>query len=290
MFLSGNFLSVSVFQNVVGIPSPVKRSYSSIKIYGNATIDKLQIKNIEVDNTTLQNIIITDKLVWTPDTIALCEFENSLLAGNIADLDSPVTNWQISRRESNSSVLKNLGIVDVSVNEFVDYECQANKNYVYEVYGINDTQISEPFITNSIDTSGIYGWFLVGNDVDGSTYVYKMDLNLDFGGYQNEEDFTEHNTYTKFNAFSVGERRFLRGTLSAIAGEISLDGNQLIQPVDYIDILRNRIQDISTKILKSRKGEIFKVKTHGFSATPVDNGIMSQPYIIKFDFIQCAEI
>lgn len=289
MFLSGVFLGINSFQNVVGVPSPVKRSYSTVKIYGNSTIDKLQIKNKEIDNETLKNIIITDNLKWTPDTITMCEFENNLLAGNIVNLDSPVTHWQISRRESDSSVLKNLGIIDVNINEFIDYETQQGKKYIYEVYALNDNQISEGFVTEEIETD-YWGWYLIGNDKDGSTYVYYLDLNVEFGGYQNEEDFTEHPTYTQFNSFSKGERNFLRGTLSAIAGEISTNTNELLQTIDYIDTLRTRIQDISTKILKSRKGEIFKVKTRGYTATPLHNGIQSQPYIVKFDFIQCEDI
>ena len=289
MFLSGNFLSVGVFQNVIRVPSPVLRNYSSVKIYGNAVIDKLQIKNKEVDNATLQNIIITDTLKWTPETVAMCEFENNLLAGNVVGLDSPVTHWQISRRESNSSILKNLGIVDVSNIEFTDYTCQQGKKYVYEIYAVNDSQVSEGFVTDEIEMN-FWGWFLIGNDPDGSTYVYNLNLNVDFGGYQNDEDFTEYETYQEFNAFSVGKRNFLRGSLSAITGDISTNTGELLQPVDYIETLRNRIQDISTKILKSRKGEIFKVKTHAFSAVPVDNGIEIQPYIVKFDFIECEKI
>jgi hypothetical protein len=289
MFLSGSFLGLSTFQNVVGISSPIKRSYQRVKIYGNATIDKLQIKNKEIDNETLKNIIITDKLKWTPNTIALCEFENNLIAGNIVNLDSPVTHWQISRRESGSSVLKTIGKVEVGTTEFIDYTCQQGKKYIYEIYGINDTQMSEPFITEEIETD-FWGWYLIGNDQDSSTYVYMLDLDVNFDGYQVEEDITEHPTYLQFNAFSKGQRQFVRGTLSAIAGEISSSTGELLQPSEYITTLQDRIQDISTKILKSRKGEIYKVKTHGFKATPVNNGIMSQPYIVQFNFVQCEKI
>ena len=289
MFLSGLFLGVSYFQNVVGIPSPVKKVYDSIQVFGGATIDKLQIENIEIDNETLTNIAISDRLIWNPTTILLAEFENNLIAGNVANLDSPVTKWQISRRESNSSVLKILGIVDVGVTEFVDYLCQANKTYIYEVNALTDTQISEAFVSEETNMS-FYGWFLIGNDLDGSTYVYKMDLNVDFGGFQTEEDMTEYSTYIQYNAFAKGNRRFRRGTLTAIAGEIYSNGNSILQSVDYIDELQIRIQDISTKTLKSRKGDILKVKTKGFSVTPLNNGIESQPYIVKFDFIECESV
>lgn len=38
----------------------MRRAYTKIKVYGNATINKLQIKNYEIDNMTLQNRIITE--------------------------------------------------------------------------------------------------------------------------------------------------------------------------------------------------------------------------------------
>jgi len=289
LFLSGSFIGVSFFQNIVGIPSPSPKIYDKLKIYGNATIDKLQIENIEIDNEILTNIAISDRLIWNPTTILLAEFENNLIAGNVANLDSPVTKWQISRIESDSSVLKILGAVDVGVTEFTDFSCQQNKIYEYQINALNSDQISEPFLTDEIEMN-FYGWFLIGNDLDGSTYVYMLDLNVDFGGFQTEEDMTEYSTYTQFNAFAKGNRRFRRGTLTAIAGEISSNDSSILQSVDYVDELQIRIQDISTKTLKSRKGDILKVKTKGFSVTPLNNGIESQPYIVKFDFIECESI
>jgi len=159
LFLSGLFLGVNYFQNVAGTPSPVKKIYDSIQIFGGATIDKLQIENIEIDNETLTNIAISDRLIWNPTTILLAEFENNLIAGNVANLDSPVTQWQISRRESNSSVLKILGTVDVGVTEFVDFSCQQNK--IYELNVACEQEIlagfysscrgTQEFFTNSRD-------------------------------------------------------------------------------------------------------------------------------------------
>ena len=287
MFLSGLFLGVSYFQNVVGIPSPVKKVYDSIQVFGGATIDKLQIENIEIDNETLTNIAISDRLIWNPTTILLAEFENNLIAGNVANLDSPVTQWQISRRESNSSVLKILGTVDVGVTEFVDFSCQQNKIYEYQINALNSDQISEPFLADEIEMN-FYGWFLIGNDLDGSTYVYKMDLNVSSGSLTNDEDFTENLSYTKYNSFSKGTRNFLRGSIQALVGDISSE-NGIVQSVDFTDTLRNRIQDITTKTLKNRKGELWRVKTHNYSATQINDGIDQQLYLINFDFIQCED-
>ena len=133
-----------------------------------------------------------------------------------------------------------------------------------------------------------YGWFLIGNDLDGSTYVYKMDLNVSSGSLTNDEDFTENLSYTKYNSFSKGTRNFLRGSIQALVGDISSE-NGIVQSVDFTDTLRNRIQDITTKTLKNRKGELWRVKTHNYSATQINDGIDQQLYLINFDFIQCED-
>lgn len=285
MFLSGSFLGISVFRKLEDIP--IRRKYNKVRIYGSSTIDKLQILNKELTNTEIQNINTTDALKWNVNTLALSEFEGNLVAGNIANSD-PIIKWQVTRREQYSDTLKILDTIDVSRINYIDYTCQQNKDYIYDIFPLTESQIGIQLESEVINTN-FYGWYLVGNDADGTTFVYHLDLNLQFGGYTTEEDYVEYKTYGQYNAFAKGKRKFRRGTIEAIAGSISSDGG-LLQSIDYIKDLENRIQDISTKILKSRKGEIMKVKTHGFSAVPVENGISSQPYVCKFEFVECEEM
>jgi hypothetical protein len=289
LYLSGSFLGLSVFQKVEDIP--IRRVYSKIRIYGSGTVDNLQILDKELTNTEIEDIDTSEELGWTSNTLLLAKFDGNLIAGNIdsGEIVETVENWQITRRESDSSVLTVLDTIDVSELSFVDYTCQQDKNYIYDVFPLTDTQICQVLETEEIETD-FWGWYLIGTDSDDTTYVYHLDLNVSFGGYQTEEDFTEYENFTQFNAFAKGLRKFIRGSLSAIAGTITTSTGDFLQTVDYIYDLQNRIQDISTKILKSRKGEIYKVKTHGFTANPVNDGIKSQPYIIKFDFIECENV
>ena len=287
MFLSGSLLGISVFEQAQS--KPVARQYSKIKVYGNATIDKLHVRSTALDNTTLQNIILTDQSQWTPDTLLLARFENNLGGGNIVSLTESITNWQVNRTDTSSNVLKVLGTVDVSQTSYVDYTAQANKTYQYEVFGLSTNQISEGLLSSQILTN-FYGHYIIGQDSNGTTYAYKLDLNASLGSVTNNEDFTEYPSYTKYNSYAKGQRNYLSGTISAIAGDIQSNTGEILQTPDYIDTLRNRIQDISTKYLKTRKGEVYLVKTHNFSMQVLDNGIGSQPYIVQFDFAQCADL
>jgi len=285
MFFSGNFLGVSSFQKVVGIPSPVLRSYTSVKVYGNATIDKLQIKNEEIDNTTLQNTAIAENLVWTPKTLLMAEFENNLIGGNVSGLDSPLTHWQVSRRESGSSILKNLGTVNVGVTEFIDYEAQPFKTYEYQINALNSEQVSEAFVTDEIDMN-FYGYYLVSED---EGLAYKFDLNVKSGNNEYVEDIVIHDNYTQYPAISIGKRKYLKTSIQAICGEVDINGF-LQQSVDYIDTLKDFVLNGKNKLWKTRKGGIHKVFTHNFKYQNLDDGIEQQIMIVSFDIVEVADV
>ena len=286
MYLSGAILGLSTFRQSSDLPA--KRAYTSIKVYGNAIIDKLHIRSKEFTGTQLADIIVTDTLKWTPSTLLMCEFEDTLGGGNIANVTNSIIKWQITRKESETDVLTILDTVDVSEISYIDYESQTFKTYVYDVFALSSDEISEPLETGEIYNDS-FGWFLIGTDNDGTIYSYKFDLQVASNTLTTEEDFTEYSSYTQYNAFAKGARNFVRGSISFLAGEIETDGT-LSQTVDYVSILKNRIQNSTTKTLKSRKGEIWKVKTHGFSATQLNDDIGDQPQMLGFDFIECESV
>ena len=98
-----------------------------------------------------------------------------------------------------------------------------------------------------------------------------------------------YDTYNKYNTFTKGKRDFASGTLQLLLGEVQCD-NGFLQAVDYLNDFRTRIMDNTTKILKSRKGEIYKVKTHNLKISPFEGAIKSQPYLVSFEFIECEEV
>jgi len=285
MILSGLFLGVSYFQKVVGIPSPIPKTYTSLKIYGASTIDKLQIKNIEVDNTTLQNTIITDSAIWGPNHILLAEFENNLIGGNVANLDSPVTHWQISRRESGSDVLKILNTVPVGTTEFIDYLCQQGKTYIYEVNAINANQISEAFVTEAVEMD-FFGYYLVSED---EGLVYKFDLNVTSGANEYAEDVTFYDGFGKYPAKTIGQRKYLKTSVSAICATVDING-QLLQSVEYMNSLRDFITNGKSKIYKTRKGSIHRVFTHNYKEPIWNDAIGQQIQVVTFDIVEDADV
>jgi hypothetical protein len=287
MYLSGIFLGYSVFEHVnATAATPV--AYARIKFLGNCTIDNVHIVNEVLTDAEIDAKVITANDTWTNTTLALATFESgSIGAGNITNLNEALVGWDVYRKVVGETTLTKVGTVDPTETHIIDYFTQANKNYQYVIYPFTTNQLGEPILSNEI-LADYYGWYLIGTDDDDTIYVYNFDLNLDFKGYDYAEDFNEYETYTKYNAFSKGSRNFIKGSITAIAGDLDTS-DQFDQTIDYLDDMKDRIQSISTKTIKSRKGELYNVKTHALKITPLENKLHSQPYMIEFQFIQCAD-
>jgi len=278
-------LGLSTFQSVEGSNIPLRHTYQKIRIYGNATIDKLQIKNIEMSDEDLQNIIMTDNSIWDINTLAMAEFENDLIAGNISNLINPVTKWQVNRREVSGSTFKVLDVVDVGVSEYIDYSAQHGKNYIYSLFATSENEQSEPLECEEVETD-FFGYYLVDEE-EGK--VYKFDLNVQSGTKQYQEDVTISKSYGKYPTISQGQSRYFSTTLSCICGTVDING-RLQQSINYVDGLREFILNGKQKIFKTRRGEIYKVYTNNYSEQQLDDGIKEQIILVSFDITEVASI
>ena len=278
-------MGLSTFQSVEGSNIPLRHTYQKIRIYGNATIDKLQIKNIEMSDEDLQNIIMTDNSIWDINTLAMAEFENDLIAGNISNLINPVTKWQVNRREVSGSTFKVLDVVDVGVSEYIDYSAQHGKNYIYSLFATSENEQSEPLECEEVETD-FFGYYLVDEE-EGK--VYKFDLNVQSGTKQYQEDVTISKSYGKYPTISQGQSRYFSTTLSCICGTVDING-RLQQSINYVDGLREFILNGKQKIFKTRRGEIYKVYTNNYSEQQLDDGIKEQIILVSFDITEVASI
>jgi len=105
MFLSGSFLGLTDFEYAQATPLP--RAFKRVTIYGgNVIIDKLQIENYEMSDDDLAMLNILNLNKWNPtSTVLSSEFNNTLDGGNVINLTSKVTKWQLYRREVGSETL-----------------------------------------------------------------------------------------------------------------------------------------------------------------------------------------
>jgi hypothetical protein len=279
MYLKGAFLGYSTLQYQPSLPVPIP--YNKITFYGGSTIiDKIHIQNIELTGAQVQAINPIDTISWQPTTVLLANFDTDTLdGGNIISLPDALVGWKIYRTDTSTNISTLINTIAPTEGDYIDYSVAAYKTYFYEIIPYTATTQGSPLTTASIYVD-IFGWYLC--DYDSPSIVYLFDLNLSSNQIENETNVTTYETYTQKPVYSIGQRNYIRGSISCIAGEILSDGT-IYQPVDYLDDLRSFINNGKTKILKSRKGHVWKVITYGMPMKFMDN-IGEQVTEISFNF------
>lgn len=270
------------------IPEP--SSYDKVTFYGGNTnrgghrIDKVYGLNGTMTKAQIDASSYTGfKPQWTLDTYLLCEFDHSFSGGNVSNIASPIMNWMIYRSEAGSNVLKLLGKIDVLEEEYVDFTALKNKKYKYYLFGQNDTEISAPLTTPTVE-SYYHGWFLI--DVENQV-SYMFDLNFSGGEINQVENIAEYETNLPYKAYSKGATNYIEGNITALVMD---DLCEMKQNVEVLEELRSFIFSDRLKYLKDNKGRIFKVFTSGYTDNFITAGIKDEPRYVSFDFKEVGEV
>jgi hypothetical protein len=283
MYVLGAGVGISSFESLGRVPD--KRIYTKITVYGNAIVDKIHILDSELTNAELEAIDITAALTWSSHTDLLAEFENSLSGGNFLDLDIPILNWQVYRKEQGGITSTLLDTISATDIQYIDYTAQPQKTYIYDLFAVTPTQISEPLETAAI-LSDFYGYFIIDPVLE---IAYKFDMSTESGESAYAEDFTVYENFTQYPSFARGQRKYMSTTITGMPGTLTQD-KVLSQTVDYIDALRDFIHNGNEKIFKTRKGQIYKVQTSKFRFKPLNDAISDQPLLVSFDVVESSSI
>ena len=288
-FYHGAFLGAT-FLTSYSPSLPQNSSYDKVTFYGGDSkkggciIDKVYgFNGVLTEDYINTNSNIEFKPQWLPDTYLLAEFDNSYAGGNVSNIVSPITNWMIYRSEVGSNVLTKLDTIDVMEEKYIDYTALKNKEYIYYLFAKNDTEISSPLTSSSVECD-YNGWHLI--DVEDKV-SYLFDINFSGGDISQVEDINEYNTNKQFMAYSRGATNYIEGSIRALVMDNLCD---MKQGVDYVEQLRRFIYSDKPKYLKDNKGRIFKVFTSGYSDSYITQGIKDEPRYISFNFKEIGNV
>jgi hypothetical protein len=287
MMLNLNALNYNVFCNCESVGTVT--DYTSITIKGEGIFDRLWVRN-RIETISYWNVLTPENYepAWDTDTILLANFEDTLDAGNIG-IGEDITAWELYRYKSGDSLQVLVGSLNTNIKEFSDYRVTRDSTYSYQLW----PKLSVGYLSriNSASLTSDYCHYLFLIDEDDDT-VYLFNYNLSTDSFDGEDDQSQTATFEQFDSFSSGQRNFIKGTISAIVGSSSIisatDG--IAQSPSFVDSLRTFITNGTPKILKTRKGDVWKVMTKGFKRKQVNDGIGQQIEIITFSFTQCEEI
>lgn len=277
MFLS-DILTTTPVTKFVQFP---KRTYDRVNIKGVVAFDGLHLRNKELTNQEVLDIVTEE--TFGSFTIFLANFEDTLAAGNYASVNDPIVKWKVMRRPVSSFAPILLNELGADQTTYVDYTQANHKNYEYQVIPITTTGKEGSPLT-SIAQSDFYGWFLTDED---STKIYKFDMEIESESIALNVDIKLFEGYSQFPIQRTGKRKYRTGGLSTIP--YTYNGASVHFTSDTLREIEAFISDGTTKILKNTSGDLFRVQTSDFSYKYMDN-VQVQPYTISFKWTQVGDV
>jgi len=280
----GSILLGSTVLTYPNIP-PSVAVYNNLKVYGGGIVDHIHVKSTPIILAEMQTLPLYTPPVWDGETVFLANFQNSLTGGTSTTLSNPLESWTINRRKTTESAFTQLASLPATAKDYFDITAEPNCTYIYQVLGVNATEISEP-LENTL-VSSFFNTLLIDPST-GLTFIF--DINLDFSGYENETAHERYDGYNKFSTHTFGKRNFRTGDVKAIISEDMLvDG--IVQTTQYLKTFQDFVNNGNEKILKDRKGNVLKVvTTGGVQQEPLNVGIAQQPYSVSFHFEEVGEV
>lgn len=286
MILGGSFLGSAFLTNGVVIFN--ENSYDKITLFGEGKFDKVWIRNVE-DSAYYNTITnIEDYVpVFDTDTSFLAEFNGNLSAGSLSTGGDPILSWIVSKRSSNGNINRLVGEFAPNISSAYDYRAKRGENYIYQITPKTETQLGQSLLSTQIE-SEYYGIFLIDED---SGLILNFNLNGNIGNMSANDDMTIYETFNKYGTISKGKRNYLSGTIQGVVPE-TLDycTNGVIQGTDFIDLVQDYVASDSSKLLKTRKGDIFKIETSNFSRSQFVNESRQQVDMVSFDWVEIEDV
>jgi hypothetical protein len=285
MFLNLTFLGMSPFTSYTPTIVPTT-SYNKITIYGNYIVNQIWGRNELIDSAIIQAYTPTTYApTWTQSTFILANLNDTLDGGNAGGLTNPITHWDIYRLKIGDTQSTYLTTVPVATTLYEDFKAILNEQYTYLLYGKNATEVGDPIQSFGIEPD-YYGWFLIDED---NGIAYKFDTNVVSGSLNSEEDITEYAGNLEHSVFHRGKRKSIAGQIQAIIWDSNssityTQGNEILQQ------LKNFIFSDRNKLLKDRRGRIFRVETFGYSENQLDDRIPQQIIQCSFNFKEIGNV
>lgn len=261
----------------------------TFKFYGGntgCTVSKIWGRNIELTQEIINAYTASSYIPsFNFDTYILTKFENDLQAGNVTTLIGNLQNWLLYRLKDNDSTLELVSIVDINQKEFYDYNVLNESVYQYYLFLESDTVITNPVITNSIQ-SLYYGWFII--DLENSK-SYQLDIEFSGANRNHMEDFTEYDTNQIANTFTRGGNHYIEGNITSILSNNNLK-QDIVNTNDLLTQFRNFIKNDKPKLLKSRRNKSYLVMPFDYKEELLSPNISENVYKVSFKFKEVGDV
>lgn len=202
----------------------------------------------------------------------LADWTDGLDAGSLNVGGDTITGFDIYRRQGASGRLVKITEAALDAEQVYDYGALSQQGpYTYYLFPLGtDTYIASPIQSGAV-TPCWWNWTLMEcaetavKDAFTVLAAYRFRLNVETGAMSNNNAPNLLNNFTPYPKIQLAPQNYKSGTLTGLIGIVSMSGGQP-QYVDTIAI-REAIYALSVTrhplFLKSRKGDLFRVKIAG---------------------------
>ena len=267
-------------------------SVSSIELDAIQSCDYLIISNGHLDETVRTSIL--ENMLYHPTNVSsyfFCDFDRNANGGNTAG--APFTEFAIYRYSESERALHH--VCDTNPergNVMIDSSAINGEKYTYYAFGIGSPDYVAAALTSGSVELCDWNWTLLSCSID-SAGVYHPQKIFVFGKNFASGDVSNNNApqilqnFTQYPTVQTVPFNYKSGTLTSLIGTIS-DGK-------YSDTvnLRNEILALSTTrntlFLKSRKGELLKVRVGAAVEYSTMDSSPTQAQTIKLPWVEVGD-
>lgn len=290
MFFGGSWLGATFFTD--GIPVFENKAYDKLELFGGdaqyAISDRVWIKN----NLSTAYFEAVDKIAdynptFSGDTVFLANFNNNLDGGNISGSGEALVGWLVQKRNINETVNHTIGIFPPETASYRDFIVQKGQTYVYTTFPVTETKIGQPVVSENV-ISDYYGIYFIDQD---NGLVLNFDANGSIGQTSAVDDMNTYSTQNQFDTISKGSKNYLTGTVSGVVSANPNICDEIVQTTEFIDLIQDFVASSSkNKLLKTRKGDIYRIETSGFTKTQFEERNSEQLERVSFNWIQTERL
>jgi len=286
IFINGSFIGASF--PVLSVPIFAKIPYNKLTIFGAGIFDKIWVRNMGEDTAYYDaiNTVFQYQPTFDNNTVFLADFSNNLSAGNISSGGEDIDSWIITKRKIGESINKLVGEFSFDTSTAYDFRTQVNENYIYQITPKTANTLGQPLVTN-VEASSYNGLFLIDEETGLSI---DFSANGEIGAINARDDQTIHRTLNKHDTISIGDKNTLSGTISGIVNSNLRYCDGIIQSPEFIDTVQDFVNNKSSKLLKTKKGDIYKIVTWGFSKTVFVNAVKEPLDVISFSWQEIEDV
>lgn len=225
----------------------------------------------------------------------LCNFTNGLNAGTL-DIDGNIlVGFALYRRQENSKTLVKVADTDTSMVKVYDYGALSQQGpYIYYLFPVGeDAYIGSPIISGTVMPCW-WNWTLMVCEETNDPNIffvnaaYRFRYNIETGAIQNNNAPNILPNFTPYPKVQLAPQNYKSSTLVGLIGVIDWTSGQ----PEYVDTiaLRDAIYALSVTdkplFLKSRKGELIRIKIAGSISMQTGDALQEQPQTMTLPWVE----